>query len=173
MALDSLAALDKYRKSTLPQGYPDDQRTLYSPVDDVHNGLLDLVNSAQHSLVVAMYGFDDDELASAITAKFKDGDVFVQLTLDKTQAAGKHEAILLANSGFPSNSLAIGQSEKHRIMHLKMIIIDGLDVVNGSTNWSADGETKQDNQLTVIRNPLVAAEARSRLDVIHQTMLKG
>lgn len=171
MSLDSLTRLDSYRKSTLAQGYPADQRTLYSPVDNVHQALLDLIGSASHSLIVAMYGFDDDELAALIVEKVK-SDVFVQLTLDKTQAGGKHESTLLAQSQFPTNSIAIGQSEKHRIMHLKMIIIDGLDVVNGSTNWSADGEAKQDNQMTVIRNPLVAAEARSRLDVIHQTMLE-
>src|SRR5579884_2823237 len=140
MALPDLAALDKHARVPFPPGYPANWRRFWSPVDDVHGVLLDLVRSAQTSLVIAMYGLDDDELADAIHTKLVAEHIAVQLTLDSTQAAGKHEAALLAHEDFPASSIAIGRSEKSAIMHLKLLIIDGIDVVGGSTNQSQAGE---------------------------------
>lgn len=177
MALQSLSVLDKYKFTPFAPGYPDAARTFYSPVDKVHQALTDLLQSASKSLVIAMYGYDDDELNKIIQQQLNSDTVYVQMSLDASQAAGVHEKDLLGNlakwkNQKAGNSIAIGKSEKGAIMHLKLTIIDGLDVITGSTNWSTSGESQQDNQLTVIRDSMVAAEARARVDIIHDTMLQ-
>lgn len=173
MALAALGALDEHKTTPFAPGYPEHVRTFYSPVDNVHACLCDLVASAHTSLIVAMFGFDDDELAAAIHRKLDAEHVVVQLTLDASQAKGVHERAILAREDYPATSIAIGHSEHGAIMHLKMMIIDGVDVVTGSTNWSGSGQKLQDNQLTVIRDPVVAAEARARVDAIHTAMLQA
>ena len=165
----SLANLDKYKRAV--NGYPNNLRTFFSPVDDVAGALAELIDSATHSVVVAMYGFDDARLADALRHKLIAENVFVQLTLDATQAAGAHEKALLAREDYPAASIAIGHSERGSIVHLKICVIDGRYTVSGSTNWSVQAETKQDNILTIIDDMVVAAEARSRIDAIHANIL--
>jgi phosphatidylserine/phosphatidylglycerophosphate/cardiolipin synthase-like enzyme len=171
MALPSLSTLDLYKSGGFPADYPSTLRTFYSPVDQVHAALLDMVRSATSSLCLAMYGFDDDEVADAIREKLLDENVYVQLTLDSSQAGGVHERAILAREGYPASSIAVGRSEHCAIQHLKLLVVDGLDRVSGSTNWSVSGETLQDNELTIVRDRAVAAEARARMDAIHAHML--
>jgi phosphatidylserine/phosphatidylglycerophosphate/cardiolipin synthase-like enzyme len=155
-------------------GYPADVRTFYSPVDDVHGLLVSLLASTQKSIVLNMYGYDDDELNDIIMSKLKDGHVYVQMSLDKSQAAGVHERQLLAkwDNDLIGNSIAIGHSTKGAISHMKIVIIDGVYTVRGSTNWSLAGEQKQDNELTIHNNAVIAAETRAELDRNHDAMLK-
>lgn len=118
-----------------------------------------------------MFGFDDPDLAQILRTKLDDPHCHVQLTLDSTQAAGKHERELLKQQNYPASSIAIGRSEHGAIMHLKAVVIDGWLTIGGSTNWSVGAETKQDNELTVIADPFVAAETRARIDVIHTNIV--
>jgi phosphatidylserine/phosphatidylglycerophosphate/cardiolipin synthase-like enzyme len=157
------------------EGYPDDERTFFSPRDNVHGLLVALLGSAQHSIVVNMFGYDDDELNKIIQDALADDNVYVQMSLDRSQAGGVHEKKILAtwsNNAF-GNSIAIGTSSVHNaISHLKIVIVDGVYTVKGSTNWSLSGEQQQDNELTLSRNAVIAAETRAILDLNHDFMLK-
>ena len=156
-------------------GYPDDERTFFAPRDNVHGLLVAVLGSAQHSIVVNMFGYDDDELNKIIQGKLTDEKIYVQMSLDRSQASGVHEKQILAswsNDAF-GNSIAIGTSSVHNaISHLKIVIVNGVYTVKGSTNWSLSGEQQQDNELSLNRNAVIAAETRAILDLNHDFMLK-
>ena len=125
-----------------PAGNPANVRTFYSPEDHVPQVLQSVVSSVAKSVVVAMFGFDDDVLAAMLDTALKKPAIYVQITLDASQATGVHEKDLLANyaNDMTGNSVAIGHSERGAIMHRTMVIVDGLWRIPGSTNWSTSGQ---------------------------------
>lgn len=165
--------LDQFMHGGVPPGYSPTSRTFYSPVDDVHGAVKLVLASAVHSVCVAMYGYDDDELDQVLHAKAGDASVYFQACLDKSQAGGAHERALLAawQAQLANGSISVGHSEKGAIMHMKVAIVDGQWVVTGSTNWSTSGETLQDNQCTILCDAVEAARLRSRLDQLHANQL--
>ncbi len=157
-------------------GYPPDQRTFYSPRDEVRPLLASLLAGAQRSIVLNMFGYADPELDAIIRAKLEEEHVYVQMSLDNSQfASGKSEKPLVEEwlNGEFGNSIAVGTSSvKHAYSHLKILIVDNVYTVTGSTNWSLSGQGEQDNQLTLSRNAVIAAETRGVLDLNHDWMLK-
>jgi hypothetical protein len=122
-------------------GVSADYRTFWAPRDDIHGLLRDLLTSAQHSVVLNMYGFDDTELDNIIRGHATTDHVFVQMSLDKSQAGGIAEKTILQNWNNQAigTSIAIGTSSQHAISHLKVLIVDGVYTVSGSTTgvWAA------------------------------------
>lgn len=165
--------LAEYAATPFPPGWNPDEYVLFSPRDPgVHQAIVDVVASAGHSIVANHYGFDDDEVSSLMLEKSADPEIAFVLNLDKSQAGGVHEKKLLAQwQSHVGSSVAVGTSIKHAISHLKVTVVDGLYVVSGSTNLSLSGEQKQDNELRITRNPLVAARYSAVILLNHAAML--
>ena len=181
MSLSQLGAtpfeqLGKFKQAqSFPHGYSREYLTFYAPRDPgVHQVLLWTLLQAKSSVAINMYGFDDPQLAALLRYHVTNPRIMVTLTLDSSQAAGLAEKPLLneLRNELPGNSIAVGRSEKGAISHDKLMVIDGLYLITGSTNWSFGGETEQDNQLTLTRDPIACAEARAVIDLDHDVMLK-
>jgi hypothetical protein len=164
---------------SFPHGYSSDSLTFYSPRDPgVHQVLLWTLLQAKTSVAINMYGFDDPHIVSLLRyhAHAENPKMTVSLSLDSSQAGGAAEKALLEKlrNDIAGNSIAtaIGRSEKGAISHDKLMVIDGLYLVTGSTNWSFGGEAEQDNQLTLTRDAIACAEARAVIDLDHDVMLK-
>lgn len=159
---------------SFPADYPADTLKFYSPRDPgVHEIILWTLLQAKESIVFNVYGFDDDDAAKIIFDAARSPHLYVQGSLDKSQAGGVHERTLLAEAGaLIGTSIAIGHSEKGAISHDKLLLVDGLYLISGSTNWSVSGETKQDNELTLTKIRQLCSEARTVMDISHDDKLK-
>jgi phosphatidylserine/phosphatidylglycerophosphate/cardiolipin synthase-like enzyme len=160
---------------SFPHGYSRDYLTFYAPRDPgVHRVLLWTLLQAKSSVAINMYGFDDPQLAALLRHHANNPQIIVTLTLDSSEAGTAAEKPLLSElrNDLPGNSIAVGRSEKGAISHDKLMVVDGLYLITGSTNWSFGGETEQDNQLTLTRDAIACAEARAVIDLDHDIMLK-
>ena len=115
--------------------------------DDVHDILKHVLSRISVSLYLNMFGYDDDELNDILMAKAEDPSITVLITLDKSQAGGKHERRLLdsdiaKNPSAYNTHFVVGQSATHQISHTKGFVADGKVGGEGSTNWSDSGEGK-------------------------------
>lgn len=167
--------LAKFKKSGLfPEGYPANVARFFAPDDNVHEAIMTVLRSARVSIAVAMFGYDSDEIDEYLREAWEKEGLPVQICLDKTQAGGAHEKAILAK--WPQdqigNRIVIGQSRLHAISHMKEFVIDGMYTIGGSTNLGPGGETKQNNELVIVKDAIYAAEARAKIDMIHDEMVK-
>src|SRR3984957_3489755 len=122
-----------------------DFHLFYVGRDDVHGILKHVLSRVSVSLYLNMFGFDDDELNEILKKIATDPTITMLVTLDKSQAGGKHEKALLdadrkLDLALFNTHVAIGQSLTHQISHTKGFVADGKVAGEGSTNWSVSGE---------------------------------
>jgi hypothetical protein len=144
-----------------------DFHLFYVGRDDVHNILKHILSRVGVSLYLNMFGYDDDELNAILMTIAQDPTITMLVTLDKSQASGKHEKALLdadraKNLAQFNTHIAIGQSATHQISHTKGFVADGKVAGEGSTNWSVSGEGEivpgrlfeaQNNTQSIITDP--------------------
>jgi hypothetical protein len=164
-----------------------DFRVFYVGRDDVHGVLMHLFTRATLSVKMNMFGYDDDDLNHVLMGLAVNPAVMVQVTLDRSQSGGTHEAAILNEDvgKDPAKFAAdfvIGESATHQISHTKGGVLDGIVAFEGSTNWSASGEgtgislhaakqnsgfKAQNNTLSVYTSPYEIAKFAARLDYEH------
>ena len=169
-----------------------DFHLFYVGRDDVHDILQYLLSRACTSLYLNMFGYDDDELNDECMRCANDPSITTVITLDKSQAGGKHEKAILDSdmakdpAAFNTH-VVIGQSATHQITHTKGGVIDGCVGFEGSTNWSSSGEgtfvvkggpggpnyKAQNNTLAVFTDPDTIARFTAELVAEHLAATGG
>jgi hypothetical protein len=183
----TLLDLQQYtREKTYSNTASQDFHLFYVGRDDVHDILKHVLSRVSVSLYLNMFGYDDDELNDIVMAKALDPQVIMMITLDQSQAGGKHEKSLLDSdiAEHPdqyNTYFVVGQSATHQISHTKGFVADGKVAAEGSTNWSSSGEgtfvvtgqpggagyKAQNNTQTIITDPDTISRFQSELIAEH------
>lgn len=113
--------------------------------------IIQQIDKAQKEIRVQAYSFTSAPIAKALLDAHKRGLV-VEVVLDRSNLSTKYSTItFLKNAGM----LGLIDS-RHAIMHDKIIIIDREIVITGSYNFTKAAETRNSENVLVIRSLEIA-----------------
>lgn len=117
--------------------------------NNLEKQVLDALNDAKVSIHVAMAWFTNDKIKTKLLEKQKEGiDVDIIIYDDKQTERDRVDLSDLPHT--------IMKGTRGGIMHDKFCIIDNQVVLSGSYNWTNNAETKNDESVTILKDPKTA-----------------
>lgn len=134
------------------------------PASAVADRISDLVGSARRTLEVAIYDFCARDGASAAVgdaleaAAARGVAVRVAFNVDRDERASAPRPMVEDPETIDGLEVPTrGVHEQGALMHHKYLIVDGSTVLTGSTNWTDDAFSREENVLIVLDSPSIAA----------------
>jgi len=124
----------------------------FSPDDGVQAALVPLLESAQESIFFLAYSFTSNQLGDIVRGKAQAG-LTIAGVMDDEQ--------IRSNQGtefdpFRQAGLDVRMDGIEGLMHHKVFIIDQKIVAFGSYNFSQSAEARNDENLIIVYNPVIA-----------------
>jgi phosphatidylserine/phosphatidylglycerophosphate/cardiolipin synthase-like enzyme len=134
---------------TLPKDTP--VRVFFSPIGGCTDAIIDTISKAKSEILVQAYIFTSEPIAKALLSAHKRG-AKVLVILDKSQKSGGYSAVtFFANQDIPAYI-----DSSHAIAHDKVMIIDQETIITGSFNFTKSAESKNAENLLIIRSSELA-----------------
>lgn len=118
----------------------------FSPNGGCEEKLIYWINKANRSIHIMIYSFTLDSIGEALINAYNKG-VEVKIVMEKEQLTAYSEYYKLKKAG-----VEVKLDSNPALMHNKVAIIDGEIVITGSYNWTQNAETKNNENLLIIKN---------------------
>ncbi|WP_293812892.1 phospholipase D family protein [uncultured Bosea sp.] len=131
----------------------------FSPEGSARQLVLKVIGEATRSIQILAYAFQAQDIMDALVAAKRRG-VEIRVVVDKDRNTGK--ASRTAMDLVVRNGVELRTNDRFHLHHDKTIIVDGDTVQTGSFNFALSAETKNSENVVVIRGmPEIAAQYRS------------
>lgn len=125
-----------------------------------------LIRSAAGSVVAALYRFNSPQLASALQQARQRG-VSVRVCLNNNDHYEENRAAHAVLTGIQVPfRLSRGRDSDGSKMHHKFLVVDGATVATGSYNWTPESESRNYENLIVLRDAGVAEAYSSEFEAL-------
>ena len=128
----------------------------FTPPSDVAAAVIEVIDQGQSEVLVQAYGFTHNGIAQALVRAHARG-VKVKVLLDaKTDATNRFVTDLLVSQQIP-----LRLDAGHAIAHNKVIVVDGELVITGSFNFTNSAQTRNAENLLVLKSTELADSYKS------------
>ncbi len=118
----------------------------FTPPVGVAKNVVDAIDRAQQEVLVQAYGFTHNAMAQAVIRAHERGLKVSVLLDEKSDHTNRYVMAL-----FKDAQVSVRLDGKHAIAHNKVIVIDGDTVVTGSFNFTNSAETRNAENLLILR----------------------
>jgi phosphatidylserine/phosphatidylglycerophosphate/cardiolipin synthase-like enzyme len=136
----------------------------FSPDDGVINALVNLLNSAEESIYFLTFSFTSNELGEIIRAKDEAG-LIIKGVMDEEQISSNQGTEF---DPFRQAGIDVRIDGNAGQMHHKVFIVDEKIVVLGSYNFSQNAEVRNDENLIIVYNPVIAEQFMMEFDRVQK-----
>lgn len=127
----------------------------FTPPANAAVAIVKAIDASDSEVFVQAYGFTHNAIAQALVRAHQRG-VKVHVLLDqKSQTSNRYVIFLLQDAG-----IAVRQDGKHAIAHNKVMVIDQAVVITGSFNFTNSAETRNAENVLILRSPDLALQYR-------------
>ncbi len=156
MFLDDMFGPDVVAKTPYPSVTINGTRldVFFSPDDHVLSALIPLLESAQQSIYFLAYSFTSNQLGDVLRQKAAQG-ITVAGVMDADQVKSNQGT---EYDPFRREGLDVRLDGIDGLMHHKVFIVDKKIVVFGSYNFSQSAEEKNDENLIIVYDPVIAKQ---------------
>ena len=132
----------------------------FSPKAGCKQQVIRWINAANSSIHVLIYSFTLDDVGAALISAKQRG-VDVKVLFEKSQISQYSEYAQMKAAG-----VSVKNDTNSALMHHKLAIVDGYVVVCGSFNWSTSAEERNNENLLVIRDPVLGQQFETEFEKI-------
>ena len=134
----------------------------FCPEDDCEQHILDVLDGAKKSVHFLSYSFTLDEVEQKMMALHNAG-MDVKGVFEKEQNNEKYSAY------FPMKEAGIDVriDSNPEAMHNKVIVVDGEITITGSMNYSTNGNTRNDENLIIIKSKELSEKYEGEFEEIY------
>ena len=140
----------------------------FSPSKKCENGLIELINTAEKNIDVAVYSINNANIVEALK-KAHDKGIKIRILTDRLQAAGKSSKV----KELHDYGLNVRVHSQFKIEHNKFAIFDGKKASTGSYNWTKPASEKNsENCVFFTEYNDTVADYQKRFDYLWQINTK-